>query len=369
MQNKFTFTGTPYFPKADSKRPFIGTKTVNYNGETKEAITLNLGIKESDNNMAFVDGFDSPNDAIFTFDTDNQKIEIDWEDRLNPDIIKQVAYFRRYIVDLGNDFGGRQEFITQYDMMEYLRDNLPNYKGKITVMGSYTRTEYKGVYYDRFRIQNVYAAEEDKRNRLGLTVDFYYNKDSVDKSDFLKDKKIYLDGYISQYINKDEGNKYIPMQLIFNATKYDMENKKHKALYDYKMKYIDIKNKNIVHLAWEVVLARGAEEVEFTLDMLTENQKQQVELGIRELDDFKPKGKIIGGKINEFRLFEPLLLDMGKDDDFRNGLVELQMKMSEFEEEVYIPNAKEEKIEEKAEEPENPKSQKSDEDDDSFDLF
>jgi len=322
--------------------------------------------------MAFVESADSPTDTIKTMDTDNNKIEIAWADRLDPDVIKTVANFKKYIVNLGDDFGGRCEFITQYDMIKYLADALPEYKGKVVVTGTYSKSYSKGTYYDKFRIQNVYAAEEDRKNRLGLTLDFYYNKESVDKADFKTDKKIFLNGYINQYINANEQNKYIPMQLVFNASKYNLENEKHKALYDYKMEYVDIANKNMVHMAWEVVLVRGAETVDFTYDMLTEKQKQQVDLGIRELEDFKPKSNIVGDKINEFRLFEPVLRDMGKGDDFSDGLIDLDMKMSEFEEEIYVPNAQEEKLEDAVKKSEKEKPEKEtaeNEDDDEMDLF
>jgi len=376
MQNRFSFTGNLVLSKENSKRPLVSEKEISFvrNGKTVKMnlTSLNFGIKESDTNMAFVESADSPTDTIKTMDTDNNKIEIAWADRLDPDVIKTVANFKKYIVNLGDDFGGRCEFITQYDMIKYLADALPEYKGKVVVTGTYSKSYSKGTYYDKFRIQNVYAAEEDRKNRLGLTLDFYYNKESVDKADFKTDKKIFLNGYINQYINANEQNKYIPMQLVFNASKYNLENEKHKALYDYKMEYVDIANKNMVHMAWEVVLVRGAETVDFTYDMLTEKQKQQVDLGIRELEDFKPKSNIVGDKINEFRLFEPVLRDMGKGDDFSDGLIDLDMKMSEFEEEIYVPNAQEEKLEDAVKKSEKEKPEKEtaeNEDDDEMDLF
>ena len=166
------------------------------------------------------------------------------------------------------------------------------------------------------------------------------------------------------------------MQLVFNASKYDIENEKHKQLFDYKMSYMDIKNKNMCHLAWEVVLLRGAEAVDFTYDMLTPAQKMQVDLGVRELDDFKPKNGVLGDKVNEYRVFEPVLKDFGKGDDFSDGLVELDMKMSEFEDEIYVPNAVEEKLDETEDEPKKSAKKVDDDvpkaegqDDEAFDLF
>ena len=380
MNNRFNFVGTISIPKETSKKPLLSTKTIEYvrNGKKKsmELTSMNFGIKESDTNMAFIEVSDSPRGVIKAKDTDNNDIEIDWDDRKDPDIIATVANYRKYVVNLGEEFDGRQEFLTQFDMIEFLAEKLPEYKGKVLAMGDYQKTYSKGKWYEKFRLQNLYAVEEDRKSRLGLTFDFYYNKDSVDKSDFKNEKKIYLDGYTKQYISKDEGNKYVPMQLIFNASKYDLENPKHKALYDYRMKYVDIKNKDMVHMAWEVVLLRGAESVEFTYDMLTDAQKEQIDLGVKSLEDFKPKNGVLGDRVNEYRVCEPLLKVVDKDNDFSDGLVSLDMKMSEFEDEIYVPNAVEEKLEDAEDELKKSAKKVDDDvpkaegqDDEAFDLF
>jgi len=336
--NRFSFIGIPFIPKESSKRPFYKEFKGGKDNKTEMA-SMNFGIKENDNNMAFVEGFDSKHDVIKTMSTDNEKIEIKWEDRFDEDSIKEVANYKKYTIDLGEEFGGRKDFISQYDALLHIKEWLPKYKGKIQVTGQFVKEEYKGTYYDKFKFQNIYTVEENQKSRLSLSVDVYYNKESIDKADYKEDKKIYLNGFISQYINKDEGNKYIPQQFVFNASKYDIENNdRHKALFDYKMKYIDIKNKTIVHIPWDIVLVRGAEGVEFDESMLTASQKEQVSLGIKTVDDFKPHGQIFGDRINEIRLFDPKLTD-----DFKDGLVDTEITSKEFEDLIYAP-AKEEKM-------------------------
>lgn len=68
--------------------------------------------------------------------------------------------------------------------------------------------------------------------------------------------------------------------------------------------------------------------------------------------------------------------DFGKGDDFSDGLVELDMKMSEFEDEIYVPNAVEEKLDETEDEPKKSAKKVDDDvpeadgqDDEAFDLF
>lgn len=364
-QSRFSFCGTPVIPKqkADTKRPFCKeiSKKDEKTKETKKMLSMTFGIKETDMNMAFVEAFDSQQKVIKTMDVDNEKMDVDWDDRFDEDIIEKVANYRKYIVDLGDEHGGRQEFITAYDMIEHLREHLPNYDGRVVVTGQFTRDWYakKKTYFSKFRIQNVFAAPEERKNRLLLTMDLFYNKSSLDDSDFDENKKMTLDCYIEQYINKDEGRKYVPIQVVFSGAKYDLENEKHKKLFDYKMKYIKVKNKNMVHIPWEIVLLRGAEEAEFDESMLTDSQREQVELGIKTVDDFRPKGNIYGDRIDEFRLFEPKL-----EGDYADGVLECDDTADEFEEKIFVPAA-DETMEEAKKNSKSAKSKsKKDEDDD-----
>lgn len=379
-QSRFSFCGTPVIPKqkADAKRPFFKeiTKKDEKTKETRKMLSLNFGIKESDMNMAFVEAFDGQQKVIKTMDTDNEKLDVDWDDRFDEDVISNVANYRKYIVDLGDDHGGRQEFITAYDMIEHLHKYLPDYDGRVVVTGQFTRDWYgkKKMYFSKFRVQNVFAAPDERKNRLLLTMDLFYNKNSLDDGDFDETKKMTLDCYIEQYINKDEGRKYVPIQVVFSGAKYDLSNEKHKKLFDYKMKYIKVKNKNMVHIPWEVVLLRGAEEADFDESMLTDSQREQVELGIKTVDDFRPKGNIYGDRIDEFRLFEPKL-----EGDYADGVLECEDTADEFEEKIYVP-AQDETMEEakknsksskpsKDEDDDEPPFDKNDDDDDSEDLF
>lgn len=358
-QTRFNFTGVVSFPKADAKRPFIKEMEKN----KRKMLSLNFGVKENDNNMGFVEAFDSEQTEIMTMNSDNEKIKIKWEDRFDEDVVKTVASYKKTIVDLGEEFGGRKEFITLYDAIDYIRENLPKYTGKITVVGQMVKEFYNDKYYDKFKLQSLYSVPDDKKNRLLIVSDIYYNKNCVDKSDYKTDKVIYVDGYVQQYINKDEGTKYIPQRFVFNASKYDPENEKHQKLLNYKMKYIDINNKNMQHLIWEAVMLNGAEEIDFDESQLTKAQKEQIELGIRTLDDFRPKGTILGGRVNEYRLFDPKLTG-----DFTDGLVDTEMKESEFEEEIYRP-AVDEKLDDVINKAESKKEEKKEvvvEDDDLF---
>jgi hypothetical protein len=362
-------------PKKDSTKPFYRVSTFDkYNPrkKKKEKVTgcaINFGLKVSDNNMVFVEAFDSPQDIILTMDKDNNKIEVAWEDRFDDEVIEKVANYRKYTVDLGDaelkkklnrllnnqddladeelkeagfksieevkeEFskqnGLRQTFITQYDLVQFMKKNFPDYEGNVLVTGQ-IKKDVSGKYGDKFNIQNVYAIDDEHKLRFNVVMDLFYNKDSVDKSDYKEEQKIYVNGYVAQYINKEEGTKYLPQCVVFSASKYKENNKEHQAKLKYKLKYVDTQSKTYVHIPWEIVLIRGAEEIEFDQSMLTDAQKEQVELGIKTVNDFKPRGNIYGDKVYEYRLYDPDLTITG----FADGLVDTGLTEKEFMEDVF----------------------------------
>ena len=87
-QTRFNFTGNVSLPKADAKRPFV--KEIEKNN--RKMLSLNFGIKESDNNMGFVEAFDGEQTEIMTMNAENEKITIKWEDRFDEEVVKTVAY-------------------------------------------------------------------------------------------------------------------------------------------------------------------------------------------------------------------------------------------------------------------------------------
>ena len=333
ITSRFKFYGELMIPK--NREKFFKKWNGGSNGKTEMA-SIGFSVKEG-HNMGFVQSFGIKSEMIKTKDTENNNIEIPWEDRFNPEVISMVANYRKYRVNLGDELGGEKDFITEYDMVEYLAEMLPQYSGMVYVSGTYEKNVAKDDYPDKFRINSVFAIADTVKPKLTLTLDFFYNKDSIDTASFNNDKKIYVNGYVAQYINKDLGVRYCQQTAVLSAEKYDMENEKHLGQWNYKKSYLEKLNKNkMYHLLWECRLVNGAEEVEFDESQLTDQQKKQIEFGVRTLDDFKPKGNIYGSVIKEVRLFEPIL-----QSGFENGILTCDETIDEFEEKIFVRGATE----------------------------
>lgn len=334
ITSKFIFIGEANIPKKviEGEEKFAKEWFGGAKGKTPCA-SLRFSIMEKQNNRAFVELFGVKSDNIFTKDTEGNNIEIAWNDRFQPESLSAVAFYRKTIVDLGEEFGGRKEFINNYDAILHLAEYLPQYKGRIMVRGVWKKNLYNNKISDKYEITSVEAVNDDVKPRLSLTMDFFYNADSIDKSNFKESSKIIINGYVAQYIDKESGTQYIPQSAVLSAEKYNMDNPQHVDKWKYKEQYVSNSNltsKKMYHLTWECRLVNGAEEIEFDESMLTPKQKEQIKFGVRELADFAPKGGSFGEKITEVRLFDPILTK-----NFADGLIECDEKLKEFEEKIF----------------------------------
>ena len=338
---RFNATGSLNFNALDSKLPW------KREGKTKNGdkyMSVNIAIASTKANRMMSECFGMMSDEIKTMDTDNNKISIDWSDRNDPEVISKVANYRKHVIAIGDE---RKEFISDYDFVKYIEENIDELKsGKFTVTGTSSLNEYNGKLSHRFQIQNIYQVDDDTKNQLKVTMDFYWTADGVDFSDWKDEKKIRISGYTTAYVASAKKNMYVAQDVVFDAGKIDFENEKHVALLTYKLKQMGIgledgkptnklKKNKIYKLQIICSYFNGAQEVEIDESMLNENQRMAISLGLKELKDFA-EGNVYGDRIVEYRV-----IDFNLKGDYEDGCISLDEKVSEFEEDIYTPAAPE----------------------------
>ena len=100
--------------------------------------------------------------------------------------------------------------------------------------------------------------------------------------------------------------------------------------------------------------------LDIVMDMLSETQKEAIQLGLKTLDDFK--GNVYGARVTVYRL-----VDFTLKDDYEDGIKDENIKFSEFEEDIYVASVLSEP-EKKSEEKKSKKTEEE-EDDELSDLF
>ena len=327
-------------PKNNTIRfSFIGTPVISKDGVLDEIETkrgkmyrLHFGIKAG-NDTEFVSLLDSQRDTIRTADSDFNPMEVAWADRDDPTVLAKVARSRLYRTNVGVADGKTKSFLSGYDFVQYLCEVLPDCKDDLTVTGTCkVRYDSKGILRRNYDISAVWLRRENEKPQLAMSVPLTYWKDCIDKSDLKETGKININGYVLQFATKEEGDKFLPFSVVFDTTKYNMEIPKHKALYEYKMEFVDVKDNTPHTMLWDIRVVNGAQEVNFDDSQLTKLQKMQIELGEATLDDFRPRGQIFGNRLSELRLNKPLA-----QGDFADGMVDTGYKLSEFEDMIAVP--------------------------------
>ena len=340
--------------------------------EKVHGMSMNLTAIAEQNNRAFLEMAGFKNDKIQTFDNDRNKIEIDWDDRNDPDVIKSVAGFKRFVIAFDDE---RHEFITEYDFIEFVRDHLDDIKGKVfTITGQIRKNEYNGKITDRFQINSMYEVTDERKNQFRVYGEFFFSGDGVDTSEWKHDKKITFNGYTTEYIDKNHKDVLVAKSIIFDASKIDFENERHVALLTFKLKQmgvtldgeaVKVAAKKNAYYAQNVVLnyINGAEKKEFDESSLTETQREMVALGLKRPEDFAPAGSIYGDRVQIYKL-----IDFDLRGEYENGLKRLEEKASEIEDRIYVA-ADDETLDSFEEKMNKPVETKSDDDDMEDDLF
>lgn len=328
MKN-FSFCGVFQKPSSNSKHGFVEELK---NGHLK----LNASVKAGDQ-MGFVELFGGKFDAVRTFGKDKEKLEIPWSERLDEENIQNVAGWRTYKISLGKSADGvkrEKTFITSYDMVQYIMDHEDDIVGKkVIVTGTVNTDTYNGKVYDKFEIQNLYVLGENAevKDKLKVTMVYFWNKDCVDESEWDEKKIITINGYTEEYVKDLKEKRYLSQQVVFNASGIDENNEIHKRQLDYRLSKIKTNQSAYQTVKIECIYVNGAvETTDFTIEDLSPAQKEQVELGIKEVSDFKPKGSIVGEYKKEYRI-----TDFDLTGDYAEGVIKNYASKEDFEAKIY----------------------------------
>jgi hypothetical protein len=325
MANTFQFVGNVTIPKGEDRNGNSRFYTVYDKGGDWVTRRINFLIKPSKNDGQFVSltGAKPKHESsypIMTFDSGFNKITVPWEDRFDDDIIDNISYVRQYITNIG---GEQRTFIHPYDFIEYLSEHIKSSQ-RLHIQGNVNFRHYNGKISEEYSIQKVWLAKDDDKNGTYVNLDLFYNNDAIDDSRMEDDSILDIHAYISQYFDKATGSKYVPISLILDGSKIDFKDSSKKAIWDNRVSHLTTGN-NFVQLGWRIKLFTGAEEIEFDESMLTDAQKEEIELGLATIYDFRPSGSMFGSNKTEFKLISPNL-----KYKYKNGAINTELDFEDF---------------------------------------
>lgn len=369
IYDTFDFTGEIVIPESTDDFYVVDQYT------TSSKARLVLGVRDEDeNSTAFVklEAWlnNQGNPIRYKRDLDGNTIDVAWNDRMNESVLRNIQDFSKTIVDIETDFekkeaydkkffsairmrnnkdgdmakadeyldefyaeaDNRYEFLSEIDLLDFLREQLPRFQDthKIRIRGNVELDEYKGKIYRNFVPSTIELVDKEKDSSLKATLNIYFSQLSMDESSFRDTKKIYLNGYLYGYDKNSEYDKrsYFPQQFVINASKFDMENDKHKKILDYIKGKFAVRGRDFYYQQCEISVFNGADILSGGDDApvdLTPEQQIEVDLGISKPEDFATGQKNFGERYTELRIVKPVTKNI-----FSNGALETGLKDEEF---------------------------------------
>lgn len=217
--------------------------------------------------------------------------------------IGKLAEFKKYIFVDGSD---RSEFATAYELAEYMNYLLTKeeYKNKkFKVVGEIDLSQYNDKNTNelkvskKYNINRIYTVDEDAEEFGKAQVDLLIDENAI--SDTLIDDDILLiHGYVEQYDSKKKGN--IGIQQVFEYSLAGKGDKKDKIVEKMRELMTPKGEDTLSKIGFNLELVNRSEEVEFSIDLITDEEKEALEFGFTTEEQLKKEyGNGKGGYVQK----------------------------------------------------------------------
>ncbi len=243
----------------------------------------------------------------------DEPITIKWEDRMNADVASTIANYRTYTVDteIAADRKVAEEsgdataidaskkkhkiFITAIDFVKWLDKVTSNEKTKDWVWKVTGEVEYsysKGNWYRNFVPRRVYHVDPTTEQQCVGTIKTFFTEDCVDEDE----NNLYFNTYTQYYDQQCKKNCFTPMPLVIS--------KEHPKAKGFQKLFGKAEGDEVREFGVNVVYINGAQRVEITEDMLSDEQKELLEMNMITMDDIRREigDTVYGDKKTETRV-------------------------------------------------------------------
>ena len=262
---------------------------------------FNLRIKGNlfgDENTAVIKSMKKKPDGTY------EGVEFKYKDREK--YIGELAEFKKFVFVNGEE---RHEFATEYDYSMFVHDKLSSdeVKGKtFKIIGEIEYSNYTNPTtnetktYINYNINRIYVVKDDVDQFATANIDLFINEDAIDDSKVVEEGIFTVSGYVPQYDGKKKSDKgYFQMleyPLNISEEKRELKFNKLKGL-------LDVSDCELAKIGFKVNLINRVEEVDFDISMVTDEEKELLELEIISLSELKDKyGSGKGGHVSKMEI-------------------------------------------------------------------
>lgn len=205
----------------------------------------------------------------------------------------------------------RHEFISEWDYIDFIKKVIDSgkYADKkffIRGNGEYQYSDNKGTVYESYMPNRIYLAAEDAEESSTATFNILFNSESFDDMSVEEKGKYYVNGYMMEYDNNRKANIPVPVTVAIPVVAEDADEKAKKRIEAIKHKFI-VEDDGFKEYGVIVNMLNGAQRIEITEDMLTDEQKNDLDCGLITMDDIRAeysKG-VYDDRIKEYQFVKP----------------------------------------------------------------
>lgn len=306
--NNFKFVGKLSIPKGSEKfKPY--SENTSASGWKSRKLIFNVKAKNNMESCELFGGYSEKNPIVYGYtkaegDKKGESVKIAWEKRNDEKILENQAPWKLNVLKLGEDKVKR--FLSQWDFIEALRETLNDeeYKDQVfAVTGSIEYQTYKDKVYTKYIPQRITLVESDEvEETLEGTIELHFGEDSI-IDNFEDNKKIFLSGFAMQYdsnAKRDLGVKVENLELDLSGIEDEKAEKMHKL---WTKKVLVAKGDEYMKVGLKVKFLNGNEKKEFTMDMLDEEQKEFIEMGMMTFEEIKKEmGSGYGDRVKSIKV-------------------------------------------------------------------
>lgn len=290
--SNFEMIGKLSLSKGTDKFPTYEKRTV---GETGEAHTLRMMVKADGNthNVQINGLFWGENSKIYTMEKteDNKGKKLEFMYKEKDKYIDKIVEYKKFVFVDGES---RHEFITERDFALFVKDELPkrDENERYIVKGNIEFKQYKGKTYYDYDVNRIYVVHDEDRDEPLLdksegTLDLYIAEGCVDDEQFEETRKMFIKCYATKYDKNKKGEVGIPTNIEVFIPKEKKNGAKLVDKIKENLAYKIEDDEKVCKVNLKVDLINKSEKVDFNVEMCTEEERENLEMGLIDIEDLK----------------------------------------------------------------------------------
>ena len=270
------------------------------------------GYSEDRENIIYVHGKDDNGNDDF-----EQTFTVDWEDRLNDDVLESVGDLCFITVGLEKTTTGKtyyKNFLSAYDAIAYAQEHLEDGM-VVNIRGRLQYSIYNDNVQVRKTIQSIVLSNVDDSSKYvaRFTQSVLLDKDSASLKDVDKDKGVmYVNARVLDYLKELNGVE-IRGQYPYNVTfEFPMDLTKPDTCKKIYEKLFKVK-KNVRQVTFEGEFVEGGAVVQISWEDVPDDIKDLVEIGVYSKEEALQKCSANGSRERRMLLKKPHIKLVGDD--------------------------------------------------------